>query len=46
MSIYQIRVTKDGDWFVLQVLAASAMDAVRQVLRWLSPRAKSLTVEV
>lgn len=44
--IYQVRVSKDGDSFTLNVIAASAMDAVRQVLRWLAPRAKSLTVEV
>ena len=44
--IYQVIVTKDGDSFALNVIAASAMDAVRQVLRWLGPRAKSLTVEV
>ena len=44
--IYQVRVTKDGDSFALNIVAASALDAVRQVLRWLAPRAKSLTVEV
>lgn len=44
--IYKVRVTKDGDSFALNVVAASALAAVRQVLRWLAPRAKSLTVEV
>ena len=44
--IYQVRVTRDGDSFALNIIAASAMDAVRQVMRWLAPRAKSLTVEV
>mgnify|MGYP006954719912 CR=1 FL=1 len=44
--IFRVRVTKDGDSFALIVVAASAMDAVRQVMRWYAPRAKSLTVEV
>ena len=44
--IYQVRVTKDGDSFALNIIAASAMDAVRHVIRWLAPRAKSFTVEV
>ena len=44
--IYRVRVTKDGDSFALTIVAASAMDAVLQVMRWLAPRAKSLTVEV
>lgn len=44
--IFRVRVTKNGDSFALKVVAASAMDAVRQVMRWYAPRAKSLTVEV